>query len=257
MLNGLRRWFSAGSDQTSAASVLARWAERGSHQFKPVHDGDGCVVLGTGQGYDWRMEWGPSQRNYIDGSELRLIAEPGFPRDMQALVISRMLGEAVEKVVFEQYVDDVQTRIDAQTPPEARWLVMYPKLSGADMGGLRGRYAALGNSAPAVQRWLASPLGAALQKTINAVDESDPVVLCLGRGRLILRTAMPVPEAERLSLWMSVFVAAAQQAAMMSQTWQQVESQSDDSASSGTDSVGPPSLFDALAYSPGAARRKR
>ena len=257
MLSGLRRWFSAGSDQTSAASVLARWAERGSHQFKPVHDGDGCVVLGTGQGYDWRMEWGPSQRSYIDGSELRLIAEPGFPRDMQALVISQMLGEAVEKVVFEQYVNDVQTRIDAQTPPEARWLVMYPKLAGADMGGLHGRYAALGNSAPAVQRWLASPLGAALLKTVSAVGENEPVVLCLGRGRLILRTAMPSPEAERLALWMSVFVAAAEQAGPLTQSWKQVESQGDDSASSGTDSVGPPSLFDALAYSPGAARRKR
>ena len=203
------------------------------------------------------MEWGPSQRNYIDGSELRLIAEPGFPRDMQALVISQMLGEAVEKVVFEQYVDDVQTRIDAQTPPEARWLVMYPKLAGADMGGLRGRYAALGNSAPAVQRWLASPLGAALQKTINAVGESEPVVLCLGRGRLILRTAMPSPEAERLALWMSVFVAAAEQAGPLTQSWKQVESQGDDSASAGSDSIGPLSLFDTVADAPGAAPRKR
>ena len=44
---------------------------------------------------------------------------------------------------------------------------------------------------------------------------------------------------------------------MMTLTWQQVESQGDDSALSGADSVGPPSLFDALAYSPGAARRKR
>ncbi len=236
---------------------MAGWAKRGKHQFKPVHDGDGCVVLGKAQGYDWRMEWGPSQRNYIEGLELRLIAEPGFPKDMQALVISCGLGEAIEKVMFEQYVDDVQTRIDAQTPPEARWLVMYPKLGATEMGGLRKRYVALGNSAAAVQRWLASPLGPALQATVAAVDETEPVVLCLGRGRLILRTAMAMPDDRRLSLWMTVFEAAAQQASAMTETWSQVERQAADSISAENDSVGPLSLIDALAFSPGSPRRKR
>ena len=88
----------------------------------------------------WRLEWGPSQRPYIQGHELRLRAEMGLAPDLQLVLMNRALQETMEKAVFDQYVEGVQTRIDNQTPPEMRWLVMFPKLSGSEMGALRERY---------------------------------------------------------------------------------------------------------------------
>jgi hypothetical protein len=80
---------------------------------------------------------GPVAAPYIQGQELRLRSELGLASDLQVVVMNRTLQEQMEKDVFDQYVEGVQTRIDNQTPPEMRWLVMFPKLPGSDMGPLR------------------------------------------------------------------------------------------------------------------------
>jgi [acyl-carrier-protein] S-malonyltransferase len=90
------------------------------------------------------------------------------------MVITRALQEQLEKTVFEQYVQGVQTRIDDQTPPEMRWLVMYPKLTGAELGPLRERFAALANAKPWLQQWIAGPLAAAL--AASKVAAAAPLV---------------------------------------------------------------------------------
>jgi hypothetical protein len=65
--------------------------------------------------------------------------------------------------VFEQYVEGVQTRIDNQTPPEMRWLVMFPKLDRApSCPSCASRYAALASLKPWLQQWLEGPLTQAL-----------------------------------------------------------------------------------------------
>jgi hypothetical protein len=117
----------------------------------------------------------------------------------------------MEKSVFEQYVEGVQTRIDDQTPPEMRWLVMFPKLPGSEMPTLRERFMALSSIKRWLQQWLDGPLSlslAALQ-----IEPHVPFVMMIGRGRLMLRTAMPEPEAESLQSWLRVFESAMREAA--------------------------------------------
>lgn len=223
MLKELRRWLGVGTDRPPEMSALTRWAERGGHHFKAVRGNSGCVITGGEGAMAWRAEWGQSQRHYIAGPEMRLIGEPGLPKDIQALVINRVLGESIERAVFEQYVDDVKTQVDAQTPPETRWLVMFPKLGATEMGDLRSRYTALGNSAALVQQWLQSPLRQSLTGTLGSVGTTEPVVLTIARGRVTLRTAMATPDTERLALWMGVFLSAMQHASALAESWREVE----------------------------------
>lgn len=167
----------------------------------------------------WRIEWGATQRDYIDGIELRLIAELDLPPELLAMVLNRRLMEVMEKTVYERFVDDVQTRIDTDTPPEMRWLVMYTKVGGQDLGRLRERYGAVCSVAPWLLQWLASPLNDALAATIEMVPEATPVVLTISRGRLTLRTSMPQPDAARLAVWFSVFEHAMREAKRLGTEW--------------------------------------
>ena len=116
----------------------------------------------------WRIEWGESQRSYITSREVRLSADIGTPREMLVLVLNRELMETMEKLVFEQYVEDVQTRIDTESPPEMRWLVMFPKLTASELGRLKDRYAAIASIKPWLQLWLGGGLESALADTIEA-----------------------------------------------------------------------------------------
>jgi hypothetical protein len=51
--------------------------------------------------------------------------------------------ESMEMAVYERYVDDVQTRIETDTPAEMRWLVMFPKLKNFNSKPVRERFGAL------------------------------------------------------------------------------------------------------------------
>jgi hypothetical protein len=148
--------------------------------FRPVRGDEGFIVEGQTGNAPWRMEWGPSQRPYVSGNELRLRTElPGRGHDVQALVLDRTLQSSMESAVFDQYVDGVQTRIDTETPPEMRWLVMHPKLAAAELG----------------------PLAA-----------GQPLVLMLARGRLTLRTALVEPDPRALDAWLRLFGVATREA---------------------------------------------
>ena len=101
------------------------------------------------------------------GGELRIRAELSVPRELQALVLNRELMDSMEKAVFDQYVEGVQTRIDTTTPPEMRWLVMFPKLSATELKTLRDGYGALSSYKPWLQQWLA---GSAVADAGGAAD---------------------------------------------------------------------------------------
>jgi hypothetical protein len=214
MLDGLKRLITkapAGAEQAVGDwTAVAGWAGAMGYEFRNVREGDGFVVDGRVGALAWRLEWGPSQRSYVKGQELRLRAELGVPTDVQALVIDRALQDTMEKAVFDQYVEGVQTRIDNQTPPEMRWLVMFPKLSGQEIGTLRERYAAHGSSKPWVQQWLAGPLAQQLAAAVP--DDDRPLVLMISRGRLTLRTALADPATSALSGWIGLFETALQEA---------------------------------------------
>jgi hypothetical protein len=188
MLDGIKRLFSGSQPAVSHGwEDIAAWATGLEYTYREVQ-AEGFVIDGRLGATPWRLEWGPSQRPYIQGQELRLRSELGLVADLQVVMMNRYLQEAMEKAVFEQYVEGVQTRIDNQTPPEMRWLVMFPKLSNTEMGALRERYVALSSIKAWLLQWLEGPLSQAM--TSLRVEPATPMVLMIGRGRLMLRTAM-------------------------------------------------------------------
>ncbi len=210
MLDGLKRLFSGSGGSTSRDwEGVVPWAKSKEYAFREVQ-GEGFVIDGRLSTTPWRMEWGPSQRPYIQGHELRLRAELGLSSDLQVVVLNRVLQEAMEKSVFDQYVEGVQTRIDNQTPPEMRWLVMFPKIGSAELGALKDRYVALGSMKTWLAQWLEGPLALALGGM--HLEAETPVVLMIGRGRLMLRTAMPDPPVALLQAWLRLFEVAIREA---------------------------------------------
>ena len=214
MLDGLKRLLGATPSPAAAAvpagaEGLAPWAAQQGYAFRGVQD-EGFVIEGRHGATPWRLEWGPSQRPYITGHEMRLRAELGLPSDLQVVLMNRVLQEDMEKAVFEQYVEGVQTRIDNRTPPEMRWLVMFSRLPGAEMGVLRERFIALSGYKTWLTQWLAGGLTNALATL--AVEPAQPLVLMVGRGRMMLRTAMEEPDARALLPWLRLFEVAIDEA---------------------------------------------
>jgi hypothetical protein len=214
MLEGLKRWMSGSATGTAGWEAVARWAESQRASFRG-QQGEGFVVDGRAGAVPWRLEWGASQRPYFAGGELRLRAEPGVDGELQLLLITRALQDRLEKAIFEQYVEDVQTRIDNQTPPEMRWLVMLPKLAGSEIPALREHYTALGNVKPWLQAWLRGGLAQALAHRAQAAPadaEAAPLVVMLGRGRLTLRCALDEPTVPALQQGLALFETALREA---------------------------------------------
>ncbi|MCU0968582.1 MAG: hypothetical protein MUF03_07095 [Rubrivivax sp.] len=211
MLGSLQRWFGrragAAVSGVDAWPELADWAAQRGLTLRPARGVAGFAIDGGTATQPWRLEWGPSQRSYVEGAELRLRAEVRVPGDLQAMVVDRELQARMERAIFDQFVESVQTRIDNQTPPEMRWLVMCQKLGGAELGPLRDRFGAVCNARAWMQRWIDGPLATALARAPLA--EGQPMVLMVARGRLTLRTALGNPEPALLKDWVSIFQTAA------------------------------------------------
>jgi hypothetical protein len=210
MLDSIKRWLGSASVQIPGWNDLSAWSREHQRTLRAVREPEGFVVDGRSGAIAWRLEWGPSQRSYIPGAELRIRAELPVPRELQALVLNRELMDAMERAVFDQYVEGVQTRIDTTTPPEMRWLVMFPKLSGTELKSLRDGYGALSSFKPWLQQWLAGSLTPVLASLPTAAER--PLVLMIARRRLCLRTALAQPDAAALDAWLRLFECALQEA---------------------------------------------
>jgi hypothetical protein len=219
MLETLRRWLGH-KPPTLRLHGVEHWARTHGAIFRRVRNGEGFVVEGTQRNLRWRVEWGASHRPYVSGRELRVLAEMGLHRDLQALVLNRKLLEQSESAVFEQYVEGVQTSIDTQTPTEIRWLVMYPKLTPTELRGLDPRFGAVSSVKPWLMQWLGGPLTPALLAAGPLLRENDPFVLAIGRGRLTLRLAMPEPDPDAMNRWLQLFLLAALEAKRVAGDWQ-------------------------------------
>ena len=204
MLKLLRRLMSPRPGRADSLAI-EHWADDLGYRFMRVRGVRGWVVEGQQGAQSWRIEWGASQRAYIEGMELRIIAEVGLPKGVVAVVLNRSLLAVMEKTVYDQFIGDVQTRIDTDTPPEMRWLVMYPQLSVRPLGRLHPHYGAAGNDTLGLQQWLAGPLEQALANSAMAVGPDQPVVLAVGRGRMTLRTPMSRPDVLALAIWLPLF----------------------------------------------------
>ncbi len=192
MLDGIKRWLSGGRTDGKAGAqqvgpeAFAGWSRAGQVQIRTPREGEGVIIDGKSADVPWRLEWGPSQRPYVLGRELRIRAELPLPAELQLIVLNRVLQEAIEKAMFDQFVEGVQTRIDTETPAEMRWVVMYPKLSRPELGELAERYAAASSLKPWLQQWLAGPLSPLLAGL--PIDPATAFVLMINRGKVTLRT---------------------------------------------------------------------
>jgi hypothetical protein len=195
------------------------WAQTQGASCRRVRDDEGFVIDGAHRGVPWRAEWGPSQRPYISGPEIRFMAELGLHRDLQMLVLNRLLMETSEAKVYNEYVEGIQTRVDTQTPTEIRWLVMYSKLSTSELRTLGVRFGAVASVKPWLLQWLSGPLSPALLDAARQMSESEAFVLSIGRGRLSMRLAMRSPSVERIGAWLTLFQTALTEAQRVAGQW--------------------------------------
>ncbi len=202
MLRSFSRWFNRAPKSVRGWPDIAQWAQASGRPFRGVRDTEGFVIEGTHGAQPWRLEWGPSQRSYFEGYELRFRCDLPVPGELQAMVLSRSLMASMEKSVFDQYVEGVQTRIDNEIPPEMRWLVMFPKLTGPELNTLRDGYAAVANHKGWLCNWIGKNLAQALLDSPAA--SAMPVVMMVARTRLTVRTPMVEPTVAALEAWLSL-----------------------------------------------------
>ena len=212
MLGPFKRLFVRNASRRDFDDIEA-WARRRGHGFKRVRADDGFVIDGLLEGKPWRIEWGPPQRAYIDGHELRLRMELDLSGDAQMLLLSRPLMDSLERKTFEEFTDNVQTQIGTKTPEEMRWLVMFPKVNLGAWRLLRARFGAVASVPLSGLAWIEGPLAHLLeQATDNLLQGDPPFVLMTLRGRAYLRLQLAVPTADALAAALAIFETAATQA---------------------------------------------
>lgn len=199
---------------------VADWAQRQHLGFKRVRDeGGGFVLDGALDGKPWRLEWGPPQRQYIDGAELRVRMELGLSPNLQMLVLTQSLFETLERNAFESFTETTQTVIDGNTPEEMRWLVMFPKASVKAAKPVRAAFQFLGATAADCERWVDGPLADQLERAaLGFLAGQPPFVLMTLRGRVYLRMQLQDPEVRALSGAVTLFQTAVQQAVRVAST---------------------------------------
>lgn len=194
--------------------AISEWAQRRGLSFRRAREGAGFVVEGSFGGPGWRLEWGPSQRDYLEGHELRLRADLDLPGSLQLLLLSRALMSAMESETFERYIDDTKTQIDQSTPEEMRWLVMHPKLSLKPLPALRSHLGAVGQPSPCLARWIEGALAVAFEVALaegGILAGGRPFVLLGARHRVMLRVAIEDPQPVQLEQAITLFEVAVAQ----------------------------------------------
>jgi hypothetical protein len=192
---------------------VQQWAGQKGLTFKRAREDEGFVLDGALDGKPWRVEWGPPQRSYIDGRELRIRMELKLPSDMQMLLLSRPLMEQLERRTYEQFTEGMQTQIDTSTPEEMRWLVMFPKVDMARFRVLRQHFGVVAWHAATGLAWIESPLGQQLERAMGSLLNGDPpFVLMTLRGRTYLRVRLIDPDVKSIGAAIAIFEAAVVQA---------------------------------------------
>lgn len=173
----------------SAWKAITDWAEQRGASFTQMEEAEGFLIeqkdhpLGP-----MRIEWGPPQRAYIDGAELRLRWELNLHPDLQMMVMERDLRDALERMMFEAYTDTLQTRVDTDTPEEVRWLVMFAPLEQWKSKLARARFSVCAVTKELAEAWVDGPLSDALSlATQDLVPAQHAFVMLTQRGNLYAR----------------------------------------------------------------------
>ena len=198
MFESLKRWM-GGLHAGPEGRHLEAWARQRKLSLKRVREEGGLVVEGQLLGKPWRMEWGPPQRDYIEGRELRLRMDLGLSPHLQMAVLSKTLTETLEQRAYAAFTQDTQTRIDSGMPEEVRWLAMFPKSALPAMKAVRARFSAIAVEPESLADWLDAELVQQLERAARDwLAPEQPFVMMTLRGRLYLRTACAQPGATQL-----------------------------------------------------------
>jgi hypothetical protein len=218
MFETVRRWLSSGSGDTAQDGLAAieAWATRAGMRFRKTPELDRFLIETTSRRPEMRMEWGPSQRSYIDSHELRIRMDLNLPGSFQMLVLTQPLMERLEAETFERYTQDAQTMIDMSTPEEMRWLAIFPKVDLSWSKVLRSRFCSLGADPDLVRAWIQGGLGEQLERASEDFLRGDPpFVLITMRGKLYLRLQLSEPTPAVLTQCLELFDAALKSAVAM------------------------------------------
>ncbi len=209
MFDAIKRLFASPGTTSDAGRVLAAWAKSEDHVFKLVNGkaGGGYVVSADA---GWRVEWGASQRDYIQGDELRFRCDTGLAGDVQFIFATKAVAQALESDVFARYTHAMQTQIDNTLPDEMRWLAMHPRIVLAGATVLSRRFVLVGNAEAVVRQWLDAPTLEALEAAASSWwTDTLLLVLTVNRGMVTLRMAGQPLEAMQLKLVGALFARVA------------------------------------------------
>jgi len=216
MFDAFKRLLS-GRPARPAWQVVSDWAASHRLTFKREHEGEGFVIDGGVDSKPWRLEWGPSQRLYIEGRELRLRMELGLPPSLQLLLMAQPLLETLEGQMFERFTESTQTVIEGATPEEMRWLAMFPKVPYQADKALRMRFGLVGSPALAAAAWVEGALVRQLQQaSAGFLKHEPPFLMMVLRGRVYLRMLLPAPDVELIAQAVALFETAVVQALRVS-----------------------------------------
>lgn len=192
---------------------VVEWAKHNKLTYKREAEGEGFVISGGMESKPWRLEWGPPQRQYIDGHELRLRMELGLSPNLQVLLISQALLENLERQAFERFTESTQTVIDMNTPEEMRWLAMFPKVPYKAAKEVRSSFGLVSSAQAEAASWVEGALAKQLEECLRGFLKSQPpFVLMLLRGRAYLRLQLPEPEVKLMTQAVGLFEVAVLQA---------------------------------------------
>ena len=209
MFESIKRWMRKPTQASEADQrMLTLWAKEAGYPIKTVSGNSPGLVVHTDSG--WRVEWGASQRHYLQGNELRFRCESDLAPDVQLLLLTKSLAQALETDVFQRFTDANQTRIDTSLPEEMRWLAMHPKVSLTPYPLLSKRFLMLANSPEVAAKWLLDDVSTALESAAAHwwMDQAC-VVLTINRGILTIRMSGDGIEGNQLDCVARLFEVAA------------------------------------------------
>lgn len=211
MLDAIKRWMGGARQATAAVGdpqALVAWAKEEGHQLKTVAGAAGGMVVDTSAG--WRVEWGPAQRPYFPGQELRFRFDSGLPPDVQILYLSKVLAHTLETDVFQRFTDAMQTRVDNTLPEEMRWLAMHARVPLGEQSVLTRRFLMLSNADSVARQWLDAELLEALHAAAASWwTDTLVMVMTVNRGMLTIRMPGDTLEVNQLRLVGQLFDMAA------------------------------------------------
>jgi hypothetical protein len=208
MLDSIKQWVSEHATSAPWADV-GRFAQRQKMVFKRRPDDVGFCIENRQNDLLWRLDFGPPQRQYIQGFELSMRMRLSVGTDLQMMVLSKNLFETLENLAFECFTETTQTIIESTTPEEMRWLVIFPSVAYVAHESVQAQFQLVGSSPLEAAYWMEGSLAQTLRS--KRLDDPNPFMLMVLGDRIYLR--MQLEEANELAIRQAVMifeVAAAQ-----------------------------------------------